>query len=69
MNDEKKTASTARENLEWLTYHAITSGCISMSRGRELLGLTYMDDMRDWMRVYAPNYTAVNADEGKGEKG
>ena len=43
-----------RTNLEWLVYLALTSPdpIISISRGRELLGFTYMEEMREWMRNY-----------------
>ena len=54
---------TDRENLEWLVYHAITDECISMSRGRELLGFSYMDDMREWRKNFKAKFDAMNARE------
>lgn len=56
--------STDSTNLEWLVYLALTSPdpIISISRGRELLGFTYMEEMREWMRSY-------NGEERVQEKG
>lgn len=49
---------TDRENLEWFVFHALhqKEPCISMSRGKELLGFLYMDDMRKWMKLYDKEY-------------
>lgn len=47
---------TDRESLEWLVYLAldIDNPIITISRGRELLGFKYMDDMREWLKGYEP---------------
>jgi len=46
-----------RINLEWLIYFALTQDepIISISRGKELLGFTDMQQMRDWMNDYKVN--------------
>ena len=59
---------TDRENLEWLVYFAVHGDedeepLISISRGRELLGFSYMDDMREWIKSFAPKFAAMNARE------
>lgn len=43
-----------RRNLEWLVSHCLEDEhpCITMSRGRELLGFVSMDEMRDWRREW-----------------
>lgn len=40
-----------RVALEWLVFHVLSdeNPCISMSRGRELLGFRDMNQMREWM--------------------
>jgi hypothetical protein len=57
-------APTDRENLEWLVFHALwrtEHPCISISKGRELLGFAYMDDMRAWSKGEGKaNYMRIN---------
>lgn len=52
---------TDRDNLEWLVHYSLTcdTPTISISRGRELLGFRYMEEMREWLNGY---------DAGKYEK-
>ena len=56
MNDTEaeRITHTDREALEWLVYHAlmVETLCISISRGRELLGFSDMVYMRYWMKAY-----------------
>ena len=40
---------TDRENLEWLVHLAWKESIISISKGRELLGFEYMEEMREWL--------------------
>lgn len=49
---------TDRENLEWLIYFILTSDnpCITIDRGRELLGFQFMNDMRDWTVLAREKY-------------
>ena len=43
-----------RYNLEWLVYWCLKQEdpCITISRGRELLGFEHMEDMRTWYKEY-----------------
>ena len=43
-----------RKQLEELVYQALLGDdpAISISKGRELLGFQYMNDMRDWIMRY-----------------
>lgn len=40
-----------RANLEWLVKIALDEAIISISRGRELLGFQYMEEMREWINM------------------
>jgi hypothetical protein len=48
---------TDRESLEWLVRWCLSQDepCISFSRGRELLGFKYTQEMRDFMGGYDGN--------------
>jgi len=41
-----------RENLEWLVWWSLQEANISVSKGRELLGFKYMEEMREWYNAY-----------------
>jgi hypothetical protein len=41
-----------RANLEWLVNECLKDSFISISRGRELLGFRYMEEMRNWLNNY-----------------
>jgi hypothetical protein len=47
-----------REALEWLVYHCLIEDNppISIGRGKELLGFTDMQQMRDWRDEYKKLY-------------
>ena len=49
---EQQDSCYDRANLEWLVFFALTQEepIISISRGRELLGFTCMEEMREWMQ-------------------
>ena len=63
---------TDRENLEWLVYFClnpdgpdtIERAIISISRGRELLGFSDMQDMREWLKGDGmDNFNRINNSE------
>lgn len=41
-----------RQFLEWLIFWSVRRNMCSMSRGAELLGLSYLQDMRIWLANY-----------------
>ena len=63
--DKSKTVFSkdrkALEELVWFAlFEADDAPCISISRGRELLGFTYMEEMHAWCRSYKKTTKELN---------